>query len=754
MSTRFFFSVIATSALVAAGIAAIAAAQSGAPAAPAAQTANPQPAPSDAGLLKVRTRLVDLDVIATDSHGNVVRDLKQQDLQVFEEHDNEQKIARFGFVAGPSNGPNGGQPGPGASRSGERPAFYSNQLTLESLTVPPTVLLMDGLNTDVPSQLSVRTQMVRLLKTLPSETPVAVFLLGNSLRLLQGFTTDPALLRSAVDKALNPQFAELNPIDDPRSVSNMMMDDAETDDLISADMIQQMQDFEKEEYANNTDMRVATTIQSLDAIGHYLGGISGRKNLLWISQSFPINLTPDLSTGRDEFLGTRQYGEQVAMTANTLSDAQVAVYPVDAGGLATNQSLSASQNVRVQNGPSPGCSVRSPRSTCNSAGDGGLSSRVDRETSLRFQSQGTMKELAQDTGGKTCTNVNDLSSCVNVALKDASSYYEVGFYPQNINWDGRFHKVVVKTSRPGVKLSYRRGYYALDLAAIAKKQNPERELRDACGGLLPATSIRLVAFPGAPREPNDPPGRLNYQLMIAPADVTLAQEGGARSLSMEVATCVFGSKMNSFSFRTQDIDTEVSDDALRSWRSTGIPDRLAVSPAQDTQRVRFVVLDLPSGVSGAVDVPVRPQDIEAVKQQPPPAPPANVTAPAMVNIPDKGSPALVADTLKFSVPSGHTGSLNWASDALVYAGDLPLAASAPAFFNYAFGAKFRCQSAKLMPVDPAGGEAKLQATFRTQGGKQTTVDLKGAEPEYSGDLAIDSSAKEFFDQVWKLAHCR
>ena len=98
----------------------------------------------------------------------------------------------------------------------------------------------------------------------------------------------------------------------------MMMDDAETDDLISADMIQQMQDFEKEEYANNTDLRVATTIQSLDAIGHYLSGISGRKNLLWISQSFPINLTPDLSTGRDEFLGTRQYGEQVAMTANTL----------------------------------------------------------------------------------------------------------------------------------------------------------------------------------------------------------------------------------------------------------------------------------------------------------------------------------------------------------------------------------------------------------------------------------------------------
>ncbi len=750
MRARFFFSVIATSALVAAGIAAIAAAQAPVPAASAAQTANPQPAPSEAGLLKVRTRLVDLDVIATDSHGNVVRDLKQQDLQVFEEHDNEQKIARFGFVSGPASG---GQQSPAASRSGERPAFYSNQLPLESLPVPPTVLLMDGLNTDVPNQTYARTQMVRLLKTLPSETPVAVFLLGNSLRLLQGFTNDPALLRSAVDKALNPQFAEQNPIDDAHSVSNTLMDEAETDDLISADMIQQMQDFEKEEYASTMDTRVTTTIESLNSIGHYLGGIPGRKNLVWISQSFPISLVPDLNSGQNEFLGTRQYGEQVEMTANTLSDAQVAVYPVDAGGLATNQSLSASQNVRIRNGPSPGCNIRA-RSTCNSPGDGGLSSRVDREESLRFQSQGTMKELAQDTGGKTCTNVNDLSSCVNVALKDGSSYYEVGFYPQNINWDGKFHKVVVKTSRPGVKLSYRRGYYALDLTAIAKKQNPERELRDACGGLLPATSIRLVAFPGAPREPNDPPGRLNYQLMIAPADVTLAQEGGARNLSMEVATCVFGSKMNSYSFSTQDIDMEVSDDALRSWQSTGIPDRLAVSPAQDTQRVRFVVLDLPSGVSGAVDIPVRPQDIDAAKQPPPPRRRLNVTAPAMVDIPDKGSPALVADTLRFSVPSGHTGSLNWKADALVYGGDLPLAVSAPAFFNYAFGAKFHCQSAKLMPVDPAGSDAKLQATFRTENGKQATVDLKGAQPEYSGDLAVDPTAKEFFNQVWRLAHCQ
>lgn len=43
--------------------------------------------------------------------------------------------------------------------------------------------------------------MIRLLKTLPRDTPVAVFLLGHSLRVAQTFTSDPAVLRAAVLKS-------------------------------------------------------------------------------------------------------------------------------------------------------------------------------------------------------------------------------------------------------------------------------------------------------------------------------------------------------------------------------------------------------------------------------------------------------------------------------------------------------------------------------------------------------------------------
>ena len=71
------------------------------------------------------------------------------------------------------------------------------------MTIPPTALMMDALNTDIANQAVVHQHMVALLKTLPANTPVAVFVLGHSLRMLQGFSTDPTLLRAAVDKTMS-----------------------------------------------------------------------------------------------------------------------------------------------------------------------------------------------------------------------------------------------------------------------------------------------------------------------------------------------------------------------------------------------------------------------------------------------------------------------------------------------------------------------------------------------------------------------
>ena len=76
-----------------------------------------------------------------------------------------------------------------------------------------------------------------------------------------------------------------------------------------------------------------------------------------------------------------------------------------------------------------------------------------------------MLDIADKTGGKAYYNRNDIDNALGDGIEDGSTYYMIGYYPQNKNWDGRFRKIEVKTRRTGIKLRYRTGYFALDRAA-------------------------------------------------------------------------------------------------------------------------------------------------------------------------------------------------------------------------------------------------------------------------------------------------
>src|SRR5271154_6535155 len=94
--------------------------------------------PASAPTLQSSTRLITVDVVATDSHGKPVRGLTQNDFQLSEEHAGQQTIAKFRFVD-----ESGKAPLPPPPPSGGH--VYSNQ-AFESLSVPPSILLMDVLN--------------------------------------------------------------------------------------------------------------------------------------------------------------------------------------------------------------------------------------------------------------------------------------------------------------------------------------------------------------------------------------------------------------------------------------------------------------------------------------------------------------------------------------------------------------------------------------------------------------------------------
>jgi hypothetical protein len=135
---------------------------SSAPAQQQSPEAPPQQAPKPGSVLQTKTRLVTVDVVATDSHGNVVRDLKPEEFELSE--GGPQEIAQFSFVDKSTNS--------GSTKLSDavqmRPkGFYTNQAELDRLTTPPTVVLLDALNTEGADLMQARQDMVRMLRTLP-----------------------------------------------------------------------------------------------------------------------------------------------------------------------------------------------------------------------------------------------------------------------------------------------------------------------------------------------------------------------------------------------------------------------------------------------------------------------------------------------------------------------------------------------------------------------------------------------------------
>jgi VWFA-related protein len=530
-----------------------------APATPSQQTPTSKQLPSSSSApLRSNTRLVTIDVIVRDSHGTTVRDLKKEDFQITEEHNREQQIDHFAFIDRSTN----------ASARSIQPTtsahIFSNVLP-QGLAIPPTVLLMDALNTDIANQSQVHQHMVALLKTLPRNTPVAVFVLGNSLRMLQTFSTDPELLRAAVDKTVTASSIDQNPLDDPDSISNTELSE-DGGDLTSD--IQLLQVFEAETYEAQMAIRVDETTGALIEIAKYLTGYSGRKNLIWFSESFPYWIAPSLDSGSGAFAGMGVYTDKIDAASEALSDARVAVYPVDAKGLAPDQIFSAAQNPPV-NRRNPGR---------------GFATQISRQNQAHLDAQGTMEAIAETTGGRTCENTNDLSGCVQSALNDGSSYYELAFYPQDISWDGRFHKITVKSLQHGLKMTYRRGYIATDNQTVLKRETPDALLKQACQDPLPSTSISLTAEPIPPAQAASQTPETRYLLTIPPSALSFTQTGENRQMGLRVAICEYNQKGSAFQYFPEDLSRSVTEEVYRNWQTQGVRNILDYDAKPDDPR--------------------------------------------------------------------------------------------------------------------------------------------------------------------------
>jgi VWFA-related protein len=426
--------------------------------------------------------------------------------------------------------------------------------------------------------------MIKLLSAFPSNMPVAVFLLGRELKMIQNFTTDPEILKTALQKAHSAESnvaTQMDPQDDPNALSATI----EQEPNIPDEVIKTVEQFEREVYASEIDTRVRDTLEALRTIARHVAGYPGRKNLLWISSSFPIAINPDMNL---QFAGMRNYEEQMTEVAMALAEAKVAVYPMDPAGVQTQAMFQAGSQVRGN--PMGGNGIRGQHST---------GQQLQREDDSRFDSKQSMNELAEQTGGIVCVENNDLGDCMRKAVNDGSSFYEIAYYPDSGIWDGKFHKIVVKSKKSDVHLAYRNGYYA---QAANDQKTSDRELQEvACNDLMTSTAVLIVAK----QLPVDHAGKAKYFMGIDPGMVTFTpQPDGSSKLTLKVGICTFDKSGKPLQFMQQAIDSKLTDKQFAAIQAQhGVTDTILLEPAPSVATVRLVVDDLETGHMGSVNLP-------------------------------------------------------------------------------------------------------------------------------------------------------
>ncbi len=458
----------------------------------------PEPPPLPLPAIRVTTRLVEVQAVVEDRSGRPVLGLTRDDFTLLDKG-RPQRISSFSAESRGSSSDveahpdvSSSPPGQVASRSGV------------------TVILFDRLNTRSENQNYARRQLVSFLKSAGPLGPGALYVLDSRLRVLADFTRGAAVLDRALARTPGRTSSELDASepDAPQTMTARFkwveQDLARTDRSIAELAVQ---------------ARAERTLAALEAIGHHLARVPGRKNLIWISDAFPFSV--GMSGGdlvdralRERYLppgSTFHFSERIARAARVLTDANVAIYPVEARGLTGAAGIDAASA-----GPgfsAPQESDQPGRIPPIAAVLHGQAKSLEIPSSLPpavVEMRSAMQSLAGATGGRAFYGSNDIAASVRRAFDDAASVYVLAYQPAHDAWDGTFRPIEVRVNRLGLTVRHRRGYFA----AAADRDTPaerERAMLEACASPLDATGIHLTATLARPATPGAKSDRLSVR---------------------------------------------------------------------------------------------------------------------------------------------------------------------------------------------------------------------------------------------------
>jgi VWFA-related protein len=562
-----------------------------------------QIAPDD--IIRITTSLVQTDVVIVDKDDHVIPDIKLDEVKVTD-NGKRQELKFLEFVA-PDTAPRiegnlsiaGQTVESDAARnltSGELRRVFA--FVVDDLTIPvEDISNVRKLLSDFVDNQMRDGDLVAIIRVL-----------GGS-GLLQQFTSDKRLLRKAIER-ITPQlsvYSAFNNLTDTDRIKAQLanMASAQGVDFPVDSITAANANIDGSNEGTVRGFRVLSSLSTAADLTNYMKVLPGRKSLVLISGGLPLTETSQGQITIGEGRGaapvpvteTRSYIAGVTYVLRQLIDrasrSGVVINTLDIRGMQASRGVSKFTD--------PGNEARSGLLEGMESSGFGRSPNMAQFDNLAMDTltahQG-LEVLAQATGGVSVMNTNDFKEGLDKILA-RSSYYLLAYTPTEA-FDSKFHKVEIKTTRPGAHVYARQGYVATADSRPGAAQTREDAI------------VRAAMSPLAKREV-DVAARLQYRFLPdsrAQTDINILVNASQltfkpnASQNYEADFDVVGFVLNSLGKTqggfSQTVHTALSEKDYQRAQKTGISYTAQAELPPGTYQLRAVVRDSASGKMGSV----------------------------------------------------------------------------------------------------------------------------------------------------------
>jgi hypothetical protein len=257
----------------------------------------------------------------------------------------------------------------------------------------------------------------------------------------------------------------------------------------------------------------------------------------------------------------------------TITRANLSVYPVDPRGLVVDQRFDP-QSKRI--------------------------SSAEQSRLELGQTQATMLELADATGGEAFYNRNDIDNAIRSAVRDGENSYTLGFYPDEKDLTGSIHKLKLRLPHDSsVNLRYRKTYSEAPLKE-PDVNTRKAQVSEASWGPMDANGLPL----GSSLIRSTASSSVQVQTLIGTKALSLFPEGDRWTDNLDVLVVQRDKAGKVLDGSYDTLDLRLKPETYQALLRNGYIHRKEIRLLPKAASIRVVVRDDGSGEVGSVTIPL------------------------------------------------------------------------------------------------------------------------------------------------------